>query len=271
MRTGIKKRSGFEEQSSDFVAFARSYLSSAFPNPDRQGCPPDEALQDLAVHPSRSESAITEHIASCSPCFNRYFELLAEIELERAAAESSVWKNISRWSKAHPLVVGAALACALFIALGISFLWMRFRVPNPPMETHQPPSPVQPSNPAVAYSAFTLDLTNVSPIRGSKPPKPGSQRPVPVPGAPLELTLSLPIGSEEQVYSLKLRDADRTLWSEPARAHLNHGRILIRIKADFTQVPAGNYNFELESKSGIKLIQAVSIQSTPPSGTGQKP
>jgi len=267
----IKDRSGLERQSKEFLAFARSYLSDAFPNPDRQGCPPDEALQSLAINPNKSQATITEHIASCSPCFKRYSELLTEVKSQKAADEGSSWKGMPGWFRAHPLLVGAALACALFIAIGVG-LWIRFSVPNPPpLETHQPHNPTSPVNPVVAYSPLSLDLTNISPIRGSKPPTPGSQRRVRVPGSPLDLTLSLPLGSEEQTYSVSLKAAGRTFWSKSATAHLNKGQTLIRVQADFRQVPAGNYNLEVKSAAGIRLIQPVSIQATLPNGTGQNP
>src|SRR5713226_7996458 len=207
MRMRIKDRCGLERQSKEFLAFARSYLSDAFPNPDRQGCPPDEALQSLAVTPSESQATITEHIASCSPCFKRYSELLTEVKSQKAADEALSWKGIMGWFRAHPLLVGASLACALFIAIGVG-LWIRFSVPNPPpLETHQPHNPTSPVNPVVAYSPLSLDLTNISPIRGSKPPTTGSQRRVRVPASPLDLTLSLPLGSEEQTYSVSLKSA----------------------------------------------------------------
>src|SRR6266436_4144356 len=216
MRMRIKDRSGLEEQRKDFLAFARTYLSDAFPNPDRQGCPPDEALQSLAVNPSASEASITEHIASCSPCFKRYSELLTEVKSKTAADEALSWKGILGWFRAHPLLVGASLACALFIAIGVG-LWTRFSVPNPPpLETHQPHNPPSPVNPEVAYSPFALDFSNISPIRGSNPPTTGSQHRVRVPGSPLELTLSLPIGSEEQAYSVSLKTPGRTFWSKSA-------------------------------------------------------
>src|ERR1700722_7754008 len=117
MRTRIKNRNALEENSKDFLAFARSYLADAFPNPGRQGCPPDEALQSFAVNPRATDEAITEHIASCSPCFKRYSELLTEVKSQRAADEGLSWKGISGWFREHLLLVGAALACALFIAI----------------------------------------------------------------------------------------------------------------------------------------------------------
>ena len=272
MRMRITKHGGLEEKSKDFLDFARSYLSDAFPNPDRQGCPPDTALQSLAVNPSASDAAITEHLANCSPCFNRYSELLIGVKLQRASDEGLSWKRLFGWSRAHPALVGAALVCALFIAIGVSLLWNSFSVPSPPpLETHQPPNPVAPVNPAIVYSTFNLDLTKISPVRGSKPPTTGSRRSVPVPGSPLDLTLTLPLGSDEQSYVVKLRAGGHTFWSASAQAHLHNGQILIQMQVDFTQVPVGNYTLEVQSSSGIRLIQPVLIEPTLPKSTGQKP
>jgi hypothetical protein len=268
MRMRIKDRSELERQSKDFLAFARFYLSNAFPNPDRQGCPPDDALRSLAVNPKASEVGVSEHISNCSPCFNRYSELLTEVKLRIGPDEQISWKWILGWFRAHPRLVGAALACILLIAIGVEVLWIRFRLPNPPpLETKQP-STVQSTNPEVAYSPFALDLSNISPIRGSKPPI-GVLHPVELPRAPLDLTLSLPLGSEEQAYSVRLRAASHAVWAKAAQAHLSQGRILIRIQADFRQVPAGDYNLEVESPAGIRLVQPVSIRDTSPTGTGQ--
>lgn len=50
-----------------------------FPNPDRKGCPSDEVLKTIALHPG--EISLTDpviaHVTHCSPCF-------AEIESLRA-------------------------------------------------------------------------------------------------------------------------------------------------------------------------------------------
>ena len=66
-----------EKSRRELLDFARSYLSEAFPNPDRQGCPPDTSLRSLAFNPTQSEHTVTEHLAVCSPCFRRYSEFLA--------------------------------------------------------------------------------------------------------------------------------------------------------------------------------------------------
>ncbi len=255
-----------EKSRRELLDFARSYLSEAFPNPDRQGCPPDASLRSLAFNPTQSEHTVTEHLAVCSPCFRRYSEFLALLKSQRVAEERFSWKPISAWSRAHPLLIGAALVCALFIAIGASLLLNNIRVPNPPpLDTHRAPDPVE-----VAYSPFSLDLSTLSPVRGSEPSTIASQQRVRVPSSPLYLTLTLPLASEERSYNVRLTAGSHTFWSKSAQAHLHKGQTLIRVEADFRQVPGGSYNLEVESSTGIRLVQPVSIGTALPNSTEHK-
>jgi hypothetical protein len=86
MATDIKKRRLFKRDQ-DLFDFARAYLSEAFPNPERKGCPPDEKLRDLAVRPTESNVRITDHLTCCSPCFKAYMAHLSLVRVE--AADSS--------------------------------------------------------------------------------------------------------------------------------------------------------------------------------------
>jgi hypothetical protein len=73
-----KRRKEFNEQ--EFFGFAKSYLSEAFPNPQRIDCPPDQNLQQMAEHPvPERDGWVSKHLTRCSPCFNRYMEILAEL------------------------------------------------------------------------------------------------------------------------------------------------------------------------------------------------
>ena len=269
MRMRTKNRAALEKKSRELLDFARYYLSEAFPNPGRQGCPPDAALRSLAFNPNESEPTLTEHLAVCSPCFGRYTELLAQLKAKSAAEERLSWNGISTWSRAHPLLVGAALVFALFIAIGASLLFSRIRVPNPPLESHRAPNPIQPVNPEVAYSPFSLDLSALSPVRGAESAT-GTQRRVPVPSSPLDLTLTLPLASPEGHYDLTLTVGSETVWSKSAQAHLIKGKTLIQVQADLTQIPTGNYNLEVQSSTGIRLVQPVSIAPALPNNTEQK-
>jgi hypothetical protein len=267
----MKDRRAFEKKDKDLLDFTNSYLSEAFPNPDRQGCPPDVALRSLALGPTESEPAVIEHLAGCSPCFRRYAELLAQLRPQRAEEEKLPWTRVATWSRSHKVLVGAALVCALFIAIGTGLLLNRIMVLNPPpLNTHRAPNPVQPINPEVAYSPFSLDLSALSPVRGSEPSTNGSHQRARVPGSPLYLTLTLPLASEERFYNVRLTADGHTFWSKSAQAHLHRGQTLIRVEADFRQVPPGSYNLEVESSTGVRIVQPVSIETALPNSTDQK-
>src|SRR6266852_3260333 len=266
----MKNRRAFEKKDKDLLDYAHSYLSKAFPNPDRQGCPPDAALRSLALSPTESEPTVTEHLAACSPCFRRYAELLVQLRSQRAAEGKLSWARVATWSRSHPVLVGGFILCALSIAIGASLLLNRIRVPNPPLDTHRAPNPVQPVNPTVAYAPFSLDLSTLSPVRGSEPSATGSHQRIHVPSSPLYLTLTLPLASEERSYNVRLTASGHTLWSKSAQAHPQEGKTLIRVEADFRQVAVGNYNLEIESSTGFRLVQPVSIETALPSSTERK-
>src|SRR6266704_4638174 len=117
MRMRIKDRAALEKNNRQLLDFARSYLSEAFPNPDRQGCPPDATLRSLALNPNKSEPAVTEHMAACSPCFRRYGELLSELKSHREKETGFIWGRICVWTKARPVLTGTAALCLLLIAI----------------------------------------------------------------------------------------------------------------------------------------------------------
>jgi|SRR5207253_526062 len=272
MRLRMKDRRSFEKKERVLLDFARSYLSDGFPNPDREGCPPDDALRSLAFNPRENQPEVTEHLAACSPCFRRYSELLAELKAQQQAA-ALPWSRISVWSKAHPVLAGTALACGLFVAIGVGFLFRGIRQPSaPPIETKRKPGPTEPLNPTVAYTPFSLDLSRLSfPVRGSESAPTGTKQRVFVPNSRLNLTLTLPFASPEGRYEVKLAAGGQTFWSKSAQAHLQKGKTLIQVEADFTKIQAGKYNLEVRSLTGIRLIQPVSIQPPLPNSGERKP
>jgi len=272
MRMKFKDRRAFERRGNDFLDFARSYLSEAFPNPDRQGCPSDVVLRSLAFNPTGAEPAVTEHLAACSPCFGRYREFLAALKSKREEEKRFAWGGISVWTKAHPVLAGTAVLCLLLIGIGVGFLLRVTRQPNaPPVDAHRNQNPTEPHPPTVAYLPFGLDLSTLSPVRGSESPSTGTQRRVLVPNSRLDLTLTLPLASPEGRYELKLTAESQTFWSKSAQALLQKGNTLIRVEADFTQMQTGNYSLEVRSSTGIRFIQLVAIQAATSKGGGQKP
>jgi hypothetical protein len=87
-----KERPEFDDEFSEaeFFGFAESYLSEAFANPQRIGCPPDSDLQRMAEHPVEARDAeVSQHLTCCSPCFNRYMEILANLKRRSASSTGS--------------------------------------------------------------------------------------------------------------------------------------------------------------------------------------
>jgi hypothetical protein len=81
----MSKNKPQEFNEEEFFGFAKSYLSEAFPNPNRSDCPPDSDLQCMAEHPvPERDDQTSKHLACCSPCFNRYMEILAELKRRKA-------------------------------------------------------------------------------------------------------------------------------------------------------------------------------------------
>lgn len=86
-----KDRHEFHDEFSEaeFFGFAKSYLSEAFPNPQRIGCPPDSDLQRMAEYPVEARDAeVSQHLTCCSPCVNRYMETLANLKRRASRAGS---------------------------------------------------------------------------------------------------------------------------------------------------------------------------------------
>jgi len=54
-------------------------LLTAYPNPDRQGCPGEEGLSGLAERATSDASlegdAVWEHVKRCSPCYREFLAI----------------------------------------------------------------------------------------------------------------------------------------------------------------------------------------------------
>jgi hypothetical protein len=263
----MKLRKMLQREEKKLLDFARSYLSEAFPNPSREGCPPEAALRLLAFQPKEADLSLTEHLSCCSPCFRQYQGFLAELKGERQAKKRGVWEGIFARTISSP----AALVRTLVIAAAVAFAGyvLVVRLERPKTLPPAPPSVKPPVG--IEYSEFVLDFSGLSPTRGAKQRAAGSRRRVDIPSSPLDLTLTLPVGSEERSYTVTLTSKGHIFWSKSTQAHLRHGQMLLRVQADFRQVPVGNYDLEVQSSAGIRLIQPVSIQPALPKAGEQKP
>lgn len=242
--------------------FAGSYLSEAFPNPDRKGCPPEAALRLLASRPKEADLSLTEHLSCCSPCFKQYQALLEEVKSERQAKRMSIWKEIWAWTISSPAALVRALVIAAALASAGYLLVVRLEHPKtvPAPSVKAPLPPVRP--PAGAeYSEFVLDLSGLSPTRRPEVGPAPSQALVKLPRARLDLFIYLPLGSEEKTYRISLGSKNKILWAETAAAHLRNRKMTLEAKVDMRKFEAGKYAFEVQAPGGIKLSQPVWLEN----------
>lgn len=262
----MKEREAFENER-EFLDFARSYLSEAFPNPERTGCPPGDALRLLATRPMQSDASLGDHVTCCSPCFKAYAAYLAQVKAEVVQHQRSHRMSWIRRS-------AAALAFAAIIGLAAYILVTKRR--TEPIIAPQTPAPVtSPGRPdqtqtGVMYVPVVIDLSNASPRRGSELGTARSVRQVIPSSSPVELTLRLPLGSEARLYSVTLRSEKHVAWSESIQAHRQNGDTLLRAPVDFSRIPTGNYELQVASK-GRRLTVLVLIKPIPPEEKRPKP
>ena len=258
MRRKTTERDAFWKDE-DPLVFARSYLSDAFPNPERAGCLTDDALRLMAARPFESDASISEHLTCCSPCFNAYMGYLAK---SRAKIRKITW--IKRSAAALGVAAVLAIVSYLFFAKhrGATIIAPRNQAP-----TVVPEKPDQPQERA-SYVPVLIDLSNASPTRGSKQSaKPSVPQVVPS-SSPVALSLRLPLGSEERLYSVRLKSRQQVVWSESSQARRENGDTLLQLHADFRDVSPGSYRLQVSS-GGRRLSVPVLIQTSLPNNTEQ--
>jgi hypothetical protein len=235
------------------LGFARSYLSEAFPNPRRNGCPSQDALRAFAEQPTRSEGSISSHLSACSPCFNAYLACL-----ERARLRTQRVRRVQRIE----ITVTAAIVVFLICFLLIS----RYRRPVTTSRTQErvEQSLSTPQTPGIATpSSLLIDLGNASPMRGALDGHRSFAPPV-IPSSPsVDLILKLPLGSEDRNYSMRLNSHGSAVWSDRAKPHFKHGQMLLHTLVDFTHVTPGRYDLVVVAKD-FRVSIPVLVKSVPP-------
>lgn len=250
VRRDITKRETRRNEE-ELLVFARSYLSNAFPNPERRGCPSDEALKAMALARPEGDELVSDHLTCCSPCFSAYMGHLARA---RAKARRVIW--IRRTAACIGIAAVLVIAIYLFLA----------KRRNTPIVAPGSPAPItEPRRPRQAPTTATyvpvfIDLSAASPTRGSRE---STIRPVPqiIPsGSPVSLTLRLPFGSEERSYLIALMSGRQVVWSASAQARRENGDTLLHANADFKDIAPGNYRLQISS-AGRQLSTPVLIKT----------
>jgi hypothetical protein len=66
------------------------FFLEAFPNPERVGCPDEDALEALAENGPVANDPVLRHVASCSECYREYRHLRWDDVEQKAELPSSL-------------------------------------------------------------------------------------------------------------------------------------------------------------------------------------
>jgi hypothetical protein len=244
------------DRDQDLLDFGRAYLSAAFPNPERTGCPADEMLRLLSRQPLQADLSITDHVTCCSPCFTAY---MAHLEHARAEAKESRQTLREIWIRRS--LLASSIASVLAIS-GYLFFTKSHRVPRMPSQ-QELAATSKPGGAATAkYIPVLVDLSGAAPGRGMNGRTPMLRKQIVPASQFVDLTLYLPVGSEAQMYSLQLNSDRHTEWAATAPARLESGLLELRMRVDFSQIHPGLYDLVVVSK-GLRLSAPVLVKSAP--------
>lgn len=264
MRSATKNRARWKDER-DLLDLARAYLSEAFPNPERVGCPPDEVLRRLAVQPLGSDLAIGEHVTLCSPCFKAYMAHLGHASAQVTQHQRSrrlVWLRCS-----------AAALAAVTVLIVVIFPFIDRRHNKTIVSSKMPASTVVADNTTQAgidsEVRVLIDLSSASPTRGAEQSAEAHVQIIPS-RSPLILTMRLPFGSDDILYSITVGSGRHIVWSGSARAFRRNGETLLTVHADFTHIDVGKYDLQIIS-TGRRLRIPVLISKKPPKGMERQP
>jgi hypothetical protein len=137
-----------------------------------------------------------------------------------------------------------ALCASLMITvgLGVWFYAVRgepgLRPPKPVIVQKNPP----PQSPPSPFEVALVDLRNRSPVRGEQGPPPDGTVVASLPTRRLDLSVYLPIGSEEGQYEIQiLREAETPLVALSGSAILKDHNVVLRLRSDLAGLEPGRY------------------------------
>ncbi|MGC2657316.1 MAG: hypothetical protein WA324_05015 [Bryobacteraceae bacterium] len=209
-----KPSDGLRDDDSDPI---EQLLLSAYPNPERTGCPGSAVIQAYGDQKLEDES-IWSHITHCSPCFTEFKEV-RDARWQREAKQAQRRKRIKL--AAITAVAGAA------VVLGLLFMRKGAGVPFAP----------RPSLLA------TIDLSNTEVLRGGSGESHQLDLP-PVSKRATELQILLPrfSGTGNYVIAILKSRNDRTALAKGSGvATGTDSRAEVRVGIDLSRVSPGTY------------------------------
>lgn len=186
----------------------RSVFSTAFPNPNREGCPSQDLIESLA----RDKSKLAQyqdfilHMSRCSPCYNDFARY-------RKAAQ--------RGRRVKALAAAAVIVIICFAS------WFIVRTRRHTVNV---------------YTAVVLDLRNRLVLRGVPETGGQAQQPLMLLRGIDNVSLYLPTGSRTGTYDIGVFEQPGTpLVSATGAATSEGGLTVLKAKLDVSKLKSGHY------------------------------
>jgi hypothetical protein len=220
-----------KQEEQKLLEAGKHFYSTAFPNPDRVGCPPQEILKAMALRKYDRNKAKQwdDHMSHCSPCFNDF------VAFREGARKSAT----ARW-------IAVAAAVVLVAAVAV-WAWLGGRgarqVKNEKIVAENTGS----------YKDHLIDFRYQAPVRG--PEQNENKSPVEIPRERLTLSVYLPVGSEPGQYEVQvLQEPGQPLAQAEGSAEFRDHIAVLTVRLDLTRLPPGLYLMEIR-QSGLSWSQ----------------
>jgi hypothetical protein len=201
----------------------RQFFLEANPNPERQGCPDEKTLRDIAENRLPADHPARLHLASCSPCFAEFRSFKVQVENARSSR-----RRILAW----------AIAACLLLAVGIYGSRFLFKKSEPNVVKGGTQKPAG----ELAAVDRTIDLFDHGTLRGGTEPNPLDA--VSLPSTLVHLRLILPRFSDPGSYVVAVaRDrAGTAIVARGSSKTVGDGqRLLLDVSLDLRGAQAGSY------------------------------
>jgi hypothetical protein len=201
----------------------RQFFLEANPNPERQGCPDEKTLKDIAENRLPADHPARLHLASCSPCFAEFRSFKGQFETNRASRRR---------------ILARGIAACLLVAVGLFGVKTIVKKSDGNVVTNQ----TQKQGEQLAPVDRTIDLLNHGTIRGGADPNPLEA--VSLPSTLVHLHLILPRFSDSGSYVVavsKDRAGTAIVARGTGKTRGDHQRLLVDVSLDLRGAQAGSY------------------------------
>jgi hypothetical protein len=201
----------------------RQFFLEANPNPERQGCPDEKTLKDIAENRLPVDHPARLHLASCSPCFAEFRSFKAHFEAKRSSQRR---------------ILGWAIAASLLVAVGLFGVKTIGRKSDGNVITGQ----TQKQGEQLAAVDRTIDLFNHGTVRGGSDPN--RLEAVSLPSTLVHLHLIIPRFSDAGSYVVavsKDRAGTAIVSRGTGKTRGDGQRLLLDVSLDLRGAQAGSY------------------------------